>query len=103
MATTPTTTTTLTEIVPKIWAKTMLILQATCGILDTVRLRNTVNEPGTTVEFATYTPVTSAEVETPGEATATTNVIDHGTAHGRRPYPLSVYQITRSWPTSYLE
>jgi len=76
MATTYTTLTTLTEIVPKLHAKTMAILNLEAGILDTLRVMDTAGQPGVVHEFATYTPVTSSDVETPGENTATTNVID---------------------------
>lgn len=76
MATTLTTTTTLTELVPEIVAEAILILQAKAGILDTVQIRNTSGQPGLICDFPTYTEVPSSDVETPGEATTTTNVID---------------------------
>jgi len=76
MATTLTTTTTLTELVPEIVAETILILQNKAGILNTVNLKNTSGQPGLVADFPTYTEVPSSDVETPGEATATTNVID---------------------------
>ena len=76
MATTLTTVTTLAELVPEIVAETTLILQAKAGILDTVALKNTSGMPGLVADFPTYTEVPSSDVETPGEATANTNVID---------------------------
>ena len=76
MATDNTTTTTLEELVPEIVAETVLILQANAGILNTVTIKNTSGQPGLVCDFPTFTPVTSSEVETPGEQTATSNVID---------------------------
>ena len=76
MAETLTTTTTLTEIVPKIIARTLTILQSKAGILSTLRLKDMTGAPGRTCDFPVYTQVTSAEVEVPGEGTANTNVID---------------------------
>ena len=76
MATTLTTTTTLEELVPEIVAETVLILQANAGILNTVTIKNTSGQPGLVCDFPTFTEVTSSNVETPGEQTATTNVID---------------------------
>jgi hypothetical protein len=76
VATTLTTTTTLTEIVPKIIARATLIIQATAGILTTLRIKDTSGQPGVITDFPTYTPVPSTDVETPGEGTANTNVVD---------------------------
>jgi len=76
MATTYTTTTTLTELVPEIVAEALIILQAEAGIVNTVRIKNTAGQPGLACDFPTYTEVPSSDVETPGENTATTNVID---------------------------
>lgn len=76
MATDFTTTTTLEELVPEIVAEVLIVLQTRAGILDTVRIKNTSGQPGLVCDFPTYTEVTSSEVETPGEKTATTNVID---------------------------
>jgi len=76
MATDYTTTTTLTELIPEIVAETVLILQANAGILNTVTIKNTSGQPGLVCDFPTFTQVTSSDVETPGEKTATTNVID---------------------------
>lgn len=76
MTTTLSTTTTLTEIVPKIIAKALLIFQASAGIRNTLRVKDTSGQPGISTDFPTYTPVTSSEVETPGEGTKTTHVVD---------------------------
>ena len=76
MATDNTTTTTLEELVPEIVAETVLILQANAGILNTVTIKNTSGQPGLVCDFPTFTEVTSSNVETPGEATANSNVID---------------------------
>jgi len=76
MAVTPTTTTTLAELIPEIIAETTIILQANAGITDTLKVKNTEGIPGLTADFPTYTQVGSSDVETPGEATAPTNIID---------------------------
>jgi len=75
MATTYTTSTTLTELIPEIVAETILILQANAGILNTLTIKNTAGEPGLTCDFPTYTQIASSSVETPGENTANTNVV----------------------------
>jgi hypothetical protein len=76
MATTYSTTTTLTELVPEIVAEALIILQAEAGIINTVRIKNTAGQPGLACDFPTYTEVPSSDVETPGENTANTNVVD---------------------------
>lgn len=76
MATTYTTTTTLEEVVPEIVAETIIILQANAGILNTVQIKNTSGLPGLVADFPTYTEIPSSDVETPGENTANTNVVD---------------------------
>jgi hypothetical protein len=76
MAVDYTTTTTLAEIVPEITAEAILILQQEAGILETLRIKNTSGQPGLVTEFPTFTEVESSDVETPGEKTATTNVVD---------------------------
>ena len=76
MATDYTTLTTLTEVVPTIITRARLILQATAGIYSTLAVEDSTGRQGVVADFPTFTPVTSSDVETPGEKTATTNVID---------------------------
>lgn len=92
MATDLTTTTTLTEIVPKIIARALLILQNTAGILSTLRIKDISSIPGIVTDFPTYTPSPSSEVETPGEGTANTNVIDLETV--THPATVAEHKIT---------
>jgi hypothetical protein len=64
--------TNIAGLVPEIKAEALMILQDTAGILDTVRIVDAANAPGSTVDFPVFGTVTSSDVATKTEGTAST-------------------------------
>jgi hypothetical protein len=64
--------TNIAGLVPEIKAEALMILQDTAGILDTVRIVDAANAPGSTVDFPVFGTVNSSDVATKTEGTAST-------------------------------
>lgn len=64
--------TNIAGLVPDIKAETLMILQDQAGILETVRVKDASAMPGSTIDFPVYGTVTSADVATKTEGTAST-------------------------------